>query len=56
MSNSLEERVREASESIKLCQAEIGKRIIGQKSMVDGMLMALIAEGHVLLEGVPGLA
>ncbi len=56
MSNSLEERVREASESIKLCQLEIGKRIIGQKSMIDGMLMALIAGGHVLLEGVPGLA
>ncbi len=56
MINSLEERVREASESVKLCQEEMGKRIIGQKSMVDGMLMALIAGGHVLLEGVPGLA
>ncbi len=56
MSNSLEEQVREASASIKLCKAEIGKRIIGQNSMIDGMLMALIAGGHVLLEGVPGLA
>ena len=56
MINSLEERVREASESIKLCQEEMGKRIIGQKSMIDGMLMAVIAGGHVLLEGVPGLA
>ncbi len=56
MSNSLEERVREASDNIKLCQKEIGKKIIGQNSMVDGMIMALIAGGHVLLEGVPGLA
>lgn len=56
MSNSLEERISEASESVKLCRAEIGKRIIGQNSMIDGMLMALIAGGHVLLEGVPGLA
>ena len=56
MIDSLEESVRDASESIKLCQAEIGKKIIGQNSMVDGMLMALVAGGHVLLEGVPGLA
>ena len=56
MINSLEERVRDASESVKLCRAEIAKRIIGQDSMIDGMLMALIAGGHVLLEGVPGLA
>ena len=56
MSNSLEERVREASENIKLCQQEIRKKIIGQNSMVDGMIMALIAGGHVLLEGVPVLA
>jgi MoxR-like ATPase len=56
MRDSLEERVREASESLKKCQTEIGKRIIGQRNMIDGMLMAVIAGGHVLLEGVPGLA
>ncbi len=56
MIDSLEERVRRASESVKLCRAEIGKKIIGQNSMIDGMLMALVAGGHVLLEGVPGLA
>ena len=56
MNNSLEERVRGASKIIKLCRAEIGKKIIGQDSMIDGMLMALVAGGHVLLEGVPGLA
>ena len=56
MNDSLEEKVREASKSINRCRTEIGKNIVGQKSMIDGMLMALIAGGHVLLEGVPGLA
>ncbi|THB66112.1 MAG: ATPase [Spirochaetaceae bacterium] len=35
---------------------EIAKRIIGQNKMVDGLLMGIIGGGHVLLEGVPGLA
>ena len=34
----------------------MGKRIIGQRDMVRGMMMGLLARGHVLLEGVPGLA
>jgi len=35
---------------------ELGRRVIGQAEMLDGLLTALIAGGHVLLEGVPGLA
>ena len=38
------------------CRKELAKRIVGQKGMVDGLLTALIAGGHILLEGVPGLA
>ena len=38
------------------CFAEVGKRIVGQHAMVRGMMMALLAGGHVLLEGMPGLA
>ena len=38
------------------CFKEIGKRIVGQQAMVRGMMMALLAGGHVLLEGMPGLA
>ncbi len=38
------------------CRNELSKRVIGQKNLVDGLLSALIAGGHVLLEGVPGLA
>ncbi len=35
---------------------EVGKRVVGQESMVERMLVALLCGGHVLLEGVPGLA
>ena len=41
---------------ISECVEEVGKCIIGQREMVRGMLMGLLARGHVLLEGVPGLA
>jgi len=51
-----EEEVKTAHELIEKCRAEIGKRIVGQRSLIDGMLTALIAGGHALVEGVPGLA
>ena len=41
---------------IDTCREELAKRIVGQREMVDGLLAALIAGGHILLEGVPGLA
>lgn len=37
-------------------RAEINKLMVGQEAMVDRMLIALLADGHILLEGVPGLA
>ena len=49
--NSLEE----AASQIELVRREIGKIIVGHQEVVDGVLMALLAGGHVLLEGVPGL-
>ena len=52
----LEARVAEQHELLAACVAEVGKRIVGQRAMVQGMLMALLARGHVLLEGMPGLA
>ncbi|MDR0502127.1 MAG: AAA family ATPase [Treponema sp.] len=48
-----------ASESARLINAyrkEMSARIVGQREMIDGLLAALIAGGHILLEGVPGLA
>jgi len=50
---SLLERVAEVSSALR---AEVEKRIIGQRQVVDGLLTALLANGHVLLVGVPGLA
>ncbi|MDR2448117.1 MAG: MoxR family ATPase [Treponema sp.] len=38
------------------CRKTLATRVIGQEEMIDGLLMALIAGGHILLEGVPGLA
>lgn len=43
-------------EVINQCKEEIAKRVVGQDSVIDGILTALVADGHVLLEGVPGLA
>jgi len=41
---------------IQSCRTEMGKRIVGQQALIDGILTGFIAGGHVLLEGVPGLA
>lgn len=44
-----------ASEQLQIVRDEIGKVIVGHEEVVEGVLTALIAGGHVLLEGVPGL-
>ncbi|MDR2158996.1 MAG: AAA family ATPase [Treponema sp.] len=46
----------EAAGLLAACRAEMAKRIVGQRNMIDGLLAALVAGGHILLEGVPGLA
>jgi MoxR-like ATPase len=53
---STTEAVREASSWVYPLRQEIGRVIVGQKYLIDRLLIALIANGHVLLEGVPGLA
>jgi MoxR-like ATPase len=40
---------------IDALRAELGKRIVGQRALIDSVLIALLSSGHVLLEGVPGL-
>jgi MoxR-like ATPase len=52
----LKDRVHEAGETLERIRTEIAKRVIGQAAMVDGILAGILAGGHVLLEGVPGLA
>ena len=44
------------AELIAVCKKEMAVRIVGQKEMVNGLLASLVAGGHILLEGVPGLA
>lgn len=53
---SLQETIKVKSEFIDRMNAEIAKVIVGQKPMVDRLMVGLLAGGHVLLEGVPGLA
>jgi len=52
----LDEQVQAASGWIGRLRAEIGRVIVGQEQLVDRLLVGLLANGHVLLEGVPGLA
>ncbi|MCX6352714.1 MAG: MoxR family ATPase [Bacteroidetes bacterium] len=52
----LNDRIKEESAFIDLITAEMGKAVIGQKHMVNALLIALLSNGHILLEGVPGLA
>ncbi len=53
---ALNERIQQASGFVDLIDREMEKVIVGQKDMVQKMLVALLADGHILLEGVPGLA
>jgi MoxR-like ATPase len=46
----------EAAALLERARTELARRIVGQTEMIDGLLMALTAGGHILLEGVPGLA
>lgn len=52
----LNEKIKQESEFIDVLIAEIGKTIVGQKEMVERLVIGLLSNGHVLLEGVPGLA
>lgn len=54
--DAFDERVKELSESANLILTELGKRLVGQQQVARRLLMAMIANGHVLLEGLPGLA
>lgn len=50
------EEIEAAKRSIASVKQEVAKVIIGQERLVERMLVALLAQGHILLEGVPGLA
>ena len=52
----LNARIERESGFVDLLTMEMGRVIVGQKHLVESLLVGLLADGHVLLEGVPGLA
>ena len=52
----LNDRIQQESSFVDLLSIEMGKVIVGQKQLVENLLIGLLANGHILLEGVPGLA
>ena len=55
MSEQVEQKHDEFRETFLKIQEEISKRIVGQKEIIEGVLICLMTGGHALLEGVPGL-
>ena len=53
---AINEKVKQEGVFVKELTAEIGKVIVGQQYLVERLLLSILANGHVLLEGVPGLA
>jgi len=53
---ALQSEVESRSAFVAALRQEVGKVIVGQRALIDGLILALLADGHVLLEGVPGLA
>ena len=49
-------QIQQQSEILAKIRQEVNKVIVGQEKLIDRMLIALISGGHILLEGVPGLA
>src|SRR5205085_11903304 len=56
MSKTLHEEVQDASAWVQKLRDEVARVIVGQQPLVERLLVGLLANGHVLLEGVPGLA
>ncbi len=52
----INERIHQESAFVEILHLEIGKKIVGQRYMIDRLLIGLLSNGHLLLEGVPGLA
>ncbi len=53
---AINEKIQRESAFVDILQTELGKVIVGQKYMVERLLVGLLSNGHILLEGVPGLA
>ena len=55
MSEINAQQMKEMIDKVRACEAEIGKAIIGQRDIIRQTILAILADGNVLLEGVPGL-
>lgn len=53
---TLNKQVQQESIFLQDLKREVGKVIVGQEALLEKMLVALLADGHILIEGVPGLA
>ena len=53
---SINEKIEKESAFVDLLTLEMNKVIVGQKHMIERLLIGLLGQGHILLEGVPGLA
>ena len=53
---ALNERIQQESSFVDMINMEMNKVIVGQKHLVEGLLIGMLSNGHILLEGVPGLA
>ena len=52
----LQSKIRESSHFIQPVKTEMGRIIVGQDKLVNSLILALISDGHILIEGLPGLA
>ena len=52
----IQAKVEQESIFVEKLNLEIGKRIVGQKYLIERLLIGILANGHILIEGVPGLA
>jgi len=55
-SSTPEEKLKKLGEAVKIINNELEKVIVGQKEVIEEIIVAIVANGHCLLEGVPGLA
>ena len=53
---AIQNEIAKESQLLAPLKTEIGKIIIGQEDMIDKILIGLLSNGHILIEGVPGLA
>ena len=54
--SAINDRISEASEFVQPLRDGLQKKVIGQKTLIDKIIICMLADGHMLLEGVPGLA